>query len=351
MGDRLRVALVGGPMYDHLLPALGDVEVVVHADHPTLNREVAALLARGARIDVLSTHAKYAPSQRQWLTPLEDLVDTAALAPDAVQMCRFEGALLSAPRCIDVRVLWATTDTAPATWDELVDGPLVFGFPGRESGLFGTFFELVVSRGGRLFDGTAPAIDSAESRWAVETLCRLASRAPADLPTWHYDQVDAALLDGSIEAAGAWPGGFGAIRRAREAGRRLVPHAYPGGVSYAGVHSWAIPTTCGDLDGARALVERLTSFEVGALDATGGNVPAHVEAFAAVAPIDEIDERRLALTRATIAGGMLTYPPLERVPAVEDAGWQAINEALRGVRTPDEVPALVQRAAEAALSA
>ena len=140
-------------------------------------------------------------------------------------------------------------------------------------------------------------------------------------------------------------------RRVRwTAGRPLLPHAYPGGVSYAGVHSWAIPTTCGDVEGAQNLVARLTSFEVGALDATGGNVPAHVEAFAAVVPVDEVDERRLALTRATIAGGMLTYPPLERVPFVEDAGWQAINEALRGVRTPDEVPARVQQAAEAALS-
>ena len=351
MTERLRVALVGGPMYDHLLPALGDVEVVVQADHPTLNREVATRLAAGERLDVISTHAKYAPSQRQWLTPLDEVLDVGALAPDAVQMCRFDGSLLSAPRCIDVRVLWAAADDAPATWDELVDGPLVFGFPGRESGLFGTFFELVVSRGGRLFDERgAPVIDSTESRWAVETLCRIASRAPADLPTWHYDQVDAALLDGTIEAAGAWPGGFGAIRRARAAGRRLLPYGYPGGVSYAGVHSWAIPTTCGDPDGAAALVARLTSFEVGALDATGGNVPAHVAAFSAVEPVDEVDERRLALTRATIDGGMLTYPPLERFPFVEDAGWQAINEALRGLRTPDEVPALVQRAAEAALS-
>jgi multiple sugar transport system substrate-binding protein len=350
MGDRLRVALVGGPMYDHLVPALGEVEVVVHADHPTLNREVAALLARGERLDVLSTHAKYAPSQRQWLTPLDDLVDTTALAPGAVEMCRFDGALLSAPRCIDVRVLWATSESAPTTWDELLDGPLVFGFPGRESGLFGTFFELVVSRGGRLFDGTSPVIESDEAVWAVETLCGLAARAPDDLPSWHYDQVDAAVLDGRVEAAAAWPGGFGAIRAARATGRRLLPHAYPGGVSYAGVHSWAIPTTCGDLEGAAALVARLTSFDAAVLDATGGNVPAHVEAFAAVEPVDEVDERRLALTRATIAGGMLTYPPLERFPLVEDAGWQAINEALRGVRSTHEVPALVQRAAEAALS-
>src|SRR3954452_17994606 len=98
MADRLRVALVGGPMYDHLLPALGDVDVVVHADHPTLNREVARRLALGEPIDVLSTHAKYAPSQRQWLTPLDDVVDASALAPDSVRMCRFDGTLLSVPR-------------------------------------------------------------------------------------------------------------------------------------------------------------------------------------------------------------------------------------------------------------
>ena len=49
----LRVALVGGPMYDHLYSIFDeyDVEVIVHADHPTLNRKVAEMLAAGERID------------------------------------------------------------------------------------------------------------------------------------------------------------------------------------------------------------------------------------------------------------------------------------------------------------
>src|SRR4029079_15276484 len=107
----------------------------------------------------------------------------------------------------------------------------------------------------------------------------------------------------------------------------------------------------GDLEGARALVERLASFDAGALDASGGNVPAHVEAFAAVDPADAADERRRAITRATIAGGMLTYPPLERFPEVEDAGWQAIHEALRGVSRPHAVAALVKRGAQSTIRA
>ena len=177
----LRVALVGGPMYDHLYSVLDghDVEVVVHADHPTLNRTVAEMLEAGDRIDVLATHSKYAPSQAQWLRPLDDLIDTHALAPLAVDLCRFDGALLSVPRLIDVRILWAREDrlaVVPDTWEALADSDAVFGFPGRESGLFGTFFELVVGQGGRLFtDDGEPCIDSPEAVTAVELLSALAA--------------------------------------------------------------------------------------------------------------------------------------------------------------------------------
>ena len=94
-------------MYDSLYaPFLDEVDVVVHEDHPTLNRRVADMLAGGERIDVLSTHGKYAPSQSQWLHPLNDLVDTSALAPKAVDLCSYQGAVLCAPRNIDVRILW-----------------------------------------------------------------------------------------------------------------------------------------------------------------------------------------------------------------------------------------------------
>ena len=88
----LRVALVGGPMYDHLYRVFADagidVEVVVHSDHPTLNRTVADMLAAGERIDLLATHAKYAPSQAQWLQPLDGLVDQHALGALALSVPR-----------------------------------------------------------------------------------------------------------------------------------------------------------------------------------------------------------------------------------------------------------------------
>jgi len=359
----LRVALVGGPMYDHLYAALepDDVEVVVHADHPTLNREVAHRLAAGERIDVLSTHSKYAPSQAEWLSPLDELVDAVAvdaLAPRAVDLCRVSGRLLSVPRLIDVRVLWLRRDRVPAvpdTWQDLLDAGTSFGFPGRESGLFGTFFELVVGAGGRLFDEDGrPTMATPESIAAVEMLCALAANAPGDLTSWHYDEVDEALLDGRVDAAGAWPGAWGAIRSS-ELVDVLEPHPYPAGtrrrVSYAGCHSWAIPTTCGDVEGARAMVEQLIGADAQGLDARGGTLCAHVGALAAVEPDGEVDRLRLDITRRTIDEAMITYPSLAQFPAIEDAGWSAINDALRGERSAAGAVAEIQDVAERVLTA
>jgi len=254
-------------------------------------------------------------------------------------------------------VLWVRSDrvtTAPDTWDALLDSDIVFGFPGRESGLFGSFFELVAGRGGRLFDAELqPTMSTPDAESAIETLCRLAARAPDDLVDWHYDQVDAALLGGGVDAAAAWPGGWAAIRTSALA-ERLVPYPYPAGparrVSYAGCHAWGIPRTCGDVDGAVKLLQRLLGPELQALDAAGGSMCAHRGALAAVVPQSDVDRRRLEITRQMIDEAMITYPPLVRFPEIEDAGWSAIRDALRGRHSPAAAARAIQSAAEELLA-
>lgn len=360
----LRVALVAGPMYDHLysvFDAAGvDVDVVVHEDHPTLNRRVAEMVSAGERLDLISTHAKYAPSQSPWLRPLDELVDPSALdalAPRAVDLGRFDGRLWCVPRNIDVRVLWIHADrveSPPDTWADLDTSDTVFGFPGRESGLFGTFFELVAGSAGSLFDADHwPAMNTPEAVHAISLLVRLGERAPADLPSWHYDAVDRALLDGRVDAAAAWPGAWGAISRS-ELADRLTPHLYPAGrerrVSYSGCHGWAIPRTAVDVDGALALLHLLIGHDAQALDASGGTICAHQGALAAVVPVDDADRARLEITRQTIAEAMITYPPLPEFPAIEDAGWSAIHDALEHRVSSAEAAVRIQSAAESVLT-
>jgi multiple sugar transport system substrate-binding protein len=348
-------------MYDGLYDLFADevrsgaIEVAVHADHPTLNRAVAERLGAGERLDVISTHGKYAPSQAAWLHPLDRLVPSEvleALAPRARDLCSFQGALLCAPRNIDVRVLWWRTDrleAAPVSWDA-VEAAGGFGFTGRESGLFGLFFELVASAGAALFDAELrPTLDGPAALAAVERLQRLAATAPEDLPGWHYDDVDDALLDGRVAMAAAWPGGYDRIRRS-DLSDRLAPAAYPGGRSYSGCHAWAIPTTCGDVPAAVDLVTRLCSRAAGQLEARAGGVPAHLGALDAHEPLDATDRRRWEVTRATIDTAMLTYPPLVDFPAVEDAGWGALHDALRGACTAPEAVDRMQAAATGILA-
>jgi multiple sugar transport system substrate-binding protein len=354
----LRVALVGGPMYDDLYARLpGDVEIVVHADHPTLNRRVAELLEAGERLDVISTHGKYAPSQARWLRPLDDLVDPAVLEPlaaKAVELCRFRGELLCVPRNIDVRVLWWRTDlleAPPVTWDDVVGADGAFGFTGRESGLFGLFYELMVAAGGAPFDAVGrPTLTGDVAVAAVERLQRLAAQGPDDLPQWHYDEVDDALLDGRVAMAAAWPGGYERIRTS-DRYDALRPAPYPGGRSYSGCHGWAIPRTCGDVDAAVALLTDLASEDAQRADAEAGTIPAHRAALAAYVPADDVDAERLAVTRRTIEDAMLTYPPLERFPEIEDAAWGAIHDALVGSVDATTAVDRMQAAAVAALEA
>lgn len=354
----LRIALVGGPMYDHIesVFAPGEVEIIAKADHPTLNRAVAAMLLAGERIDVLATHSKYAPSQASWLLPLNDLVSVGtveALAPAAVALCQFRNQQFCLPRLIDVRLAWSRVDrvpVAPTTWAELAASDTVFGFAGRESGAFGLFFELVTGAGGALFDDDLrPTMDTPEAVAALELMAALGGRAPADLPDWHYDDVDRALLDGRIDMAAAWPGGWSVIAGSS---LPLAPLLYPAGlvraVSYSGCHAWAIPRTCGDLPGAVALIEQLASFEAQAHDASFGSICAHSAALEAVVPISDVDATRLALTRATIADMMITYPPLTYFPKIEDGGAAAINAVLKGELTPTIAAAQIQAVALAA---
>ncbi len=121
----------------------------------------------------ISTHTKYAPSQAQWLRPLDELVPAELiddLLPRPAELSRIDGRLLQIPRNLDVRLLHlpprsdrdarrrpgpslfdtaTTLDAGRSEWRAAFYG---FLFPGRDSGLFGMFYELLVSAGGKLFD-------------------------------------------------------------------------------------------------------------------------------------------------------------------------------------------------------
>src|ERR687889_2368228 len=121
MSGSLRALLVGGPMYDPLYKRLAEfeeseglrVETVVAPTHPDLNEQIEAEFSSGgASYDLISTHTKYAPSQKQWLTSLEDDLDDGELEPfttRTLELARIDGRLYSVPRNLDVKLLLCRT--------------------------------------------------------------------------------------------------------------------------------------------------------------------------------------------------------------------------------------------------
>ena len=378
MTGKIRALLVGGPMYDPLYDAIPaferacglTVEIVDRLPHPELNAYVRRVFERGnPDIDLLSTHTKYAPSQAQWLSPLDALIDSETLAdllPRPLELAKVDGALLQMPRNLDVRLLHYRKDlipNPPATWTELADvaaavtrpannghGALYgFLYPGRDSGLFGTFYELLIGDGGRLFDaGLKPAFDSRAGVWASGFLNELHENrrvTPRELPSWHYDEISLAFREGHAAMVCDWPGSYhlyrspATCRVSNDVGLALLPAGPTGArAAYAGCHSFAIPRGARNVEGGLALLKFFTSFDAQLGEARRGAIPCrasalqHIRDEASADPAQATRWQLLAETERT----MIIPPRFAAYPQCEDAIWQAVQHAMLGTMSPSE---------------
>ena len=367
----VRVALVGGPMYDPLYAAIPDferetglsVDVVAKLPHPELNTFVKAAFPSGADIDLLSTHTKYAPSQAQWLSPIDDEVPTELaedLLPRAAELSRIGGHLMQVPRNLDVRLLHYRrdlVDPAGHSWSGLAEtasaltrpGLYGFLFPGRDSGLFGTFYELLVSAGGELFDeALRPAFDSEAGEWAVALIAELHHErrvTPRELPSWHYDEISASFRAGEAAMMCDWPGSYHLYSnpetcvRASEVRLALLPTGPAGGrAAYAGCHSFALPRTARNRRGGAALLRFLTSFDAQLGEARRGAIPCRASALRRVreeAAAHPHQAHRWELLAQT-EGFMIIPPRFASYPLCEDAIWRSVQRAMVGEWSPTE---------------
>lgn len=377
----LRVLFVGGPMYDPLYTRLSEferrtrrrVEVAAALPHPALNARIDDEFGRGiARYDLISTHTKYAPSQQQWLVPLDsdlDQDDLAAFHPRTLHLARIDGVLYGLPRNLDVKLVYYRRDLfedareredyrartggelrVPQTWEELrataahfARGPVLYGFafPGRESGLFGHFFELQAMAGGRLLTETLqPACEDRAGRWALGLLVDLYRRgaAPPETPEWHYDEVAAYFREGRAAMTTDWPGGFytyaepSLSRVSRVFDLALYPVGPDGRHIYAGSHTFAIPTTVSDKPAALELLRFLTDEDSQLVEARRGSLPTRPAVLTRVraeSPPGSLAARRWSLLEES-ANAVLFPPAHPRWPEIETAVWQSARAAIIG---------------------
>lgn len=362
MSNELQVALISGPAYEPLysrLPGFTEatgikVNVAFRGDHPTLNHHLAELPE--VPYDLVSTHTKYAPSQLGFLAPLDAPVDPRLLAdfvPLLLELATIDGALYSIPRNIDVRVLHYRTDLIklpPASWDDLLSlarehnaPPECYGFvfPGRESGLFGTFFELSEMAGAHLFpDDLVPEIENEGGRWALGLLKTFYAEGlvPPCLPEWHYDKVHECFRSGQAAMVGDWPGYYSLYRDARisTVADRFALSRYPVGpagksLAYGGGHTFALTRTGVEKPEALQLLIFLTAPDQQLFEARQGCVPVRRSVMQRLQDeADAANQKRLALLENVISNHILIPPKFARYPRVEEVLWRTVQRAIVG---------------------
>ncbi len=380
MRRELHVALIGGPQYDALLEKLPAFEtqtgyrpvIDVRLPHVELNARMAADLGttRG-RYDLISTHTKYAPSQAEHLIPLDEIVQPKELTdfgPRVLELCRIDGRLMQLPRNFDARLLFYRADlvSAPATWEDAAAQMVArhrpelhgFAFPGRQSGLFGTFYELLGSAGGDLFDADLrPVFNGDAGEWALAFLHRLHAvervTPPDLLDRWYYDEVSEGFRMGKVLMIGDWPGFYGLFQRAETCAviDRFDVAPYPSGPAglrraYAGCHTFAIPKAARDPDGSLALMRYLVSEEVQDFEATAsGHTPVRRSVFERVKRTlspGSRDARRMEALEETVAHYAMIPPRFPRYPLVEEVLWVGVQRALTGASTPREALTMME---------
>jgi multiple sugar transport system substrate-binding protein len=362
MSIELQVALISGPAYDPLYDCLPrftaatgvKVNIAFRGDHPALNHHLATL--EEVHYDLVSTHTKYAPSQLGFLAPLDGLLEPAVLAdfvPLLLELAQIEGQLYAIPRNIDVRLLHYRRDlidSPPATWDELLEtarrlnsppGCYGFLFPGRESGLFGTFYELAEMAGASLFpDGLIPDIENPGGRWALNFLrtCYREGITPRELPEWHYDKVNECFRAGHAAMVGDWPGYYRLYRDKKISAvhDRLGLSPYPTGpagksLSYGGGHTFALTKNGASKSEALELLLYLIAFDQQLEEARQGCVPVRHSVMKLMqAQADEANHARLAMLEKVIAEQILIPPKFARYPEIEEVLWRTVQQAFLG---------------------
>jgi multiple sugar transport system substrate-binding protein len=361
MSDRtLRLAVVGGEMYDRPYQSLSNfesstgiqVEIAYHAPHPQLNAHLASL--SDIPYDLVSTHTKYAPSQISLLAPLDSLTDQLEVCkfyPSLINLATIHGRLYGIPRNIDIKLLHYRTDLVkhlPTDWNELVNtarrlstGSEFYGFvfPGTESGLFGIFFELAEMGGATLFpESNAPLLNNSGGKWALGIIRELyqSGAVPPEIVGWQYDEAHRCFREGRAAMICDWPGYYGAYRnsaisRVSNTFALARMAAAPNGVhkAYAGAHGFSLTRRGIDRPGAVELLRFLTSAEQQSIEARQGSVPTRPAVLTQVRSAAEPPEaKRWNLLDLVIANDMLTPPAFSYYPEIEDILWRTVRSAM-----------------------
>lgn len=309
-GYTLRVKLIGGAQYEPLYALIPEweaatgakVEILSRKSHFELDREMKQDIAAGnTDYCMFSNHTNFAPQYDVMTQPLDGLISADVLAkfsPLVISHATVNGALFSLPRHSDVSNMFYVKSlyedeanktafeakygyalTPPETWAQASDqakfftaAPDRYGthFAGKDEGITGRFYEMLIAEGGALFDDKwNPTFNSEEGVRALNWFVDLyeAKAVPAGTTNYVWDDLGLGFAAGAVAYDLDWAGWASFFNGSDskiggDVGVALAPKGSSGKrTGWSGSHSFSMTKACDNQAAAASLITYLTGHD------------------------------------------------------------------------------------------
>jgi multiple sugar transport system substrate-binding protein len=388
-GITIDAKLIGGQQYEALYARIpeweaktgGKVNIVSQKNHFELDKEFKADIAAGSITwCVGSNHSSFASQYPQLYTDLTPLVPAETVAGFVganIAAATLDGKLVMLPRAqFDVSALYYQKSlyadpakaeafkakfgydlAVPETWDQVRDQAIFFADPpnfygtqyaGKEEGITGRYYEMVIANGGKLFnDDFSPAFNSPEGKMALQWFVDLykAGAVPPGTTNYLWDDLGNGFASGTIALNLDWPGwsGFFNDPAASKASGNVGVAPAPKGAAgvrtgWSGFHGFSVTEACPNKEAAASLVDFLTNEDSQTLESAAGPLPTRTAVWdkvIAAAAADPYKSEVLAAFQETAK----TAFPVPKTPYWIEASnliYPELQAAILGDKTVDE---------------
>ena len=388
-GITIDAKLIGGQQYEALYARIAEweamtgakVNIVSQKNHFELDKEFKADLASGSITwCVGSNHSSFAaqyPALYTDLTPLVPAESVAGFVGAHIDAATLDGKLTILPRAqFDVSALYYQKSlyadpakaeafkakygydlAVPETWDQYRDQAMFFSDPpnfygtqyaGKEEGITGRFYEMVIANGGKLFnDDFSPAFNSAEGKQSLQWFVDLykAGAVPPGTTNYLWDDLGNGFASGTIALNLDWPGWSGffndpaSSKASGNVGVAPAPKG-AGGVrtGWSGFHGFSVTEACATKEAAASLVDFLTNEDSQKLELAGGSLPTRTAVWDYVIAQAASDPYKSEVLAAFQETGKTAFPAPKTPYWIEASNliYPELQAAILGDKTIDE---------------
>ncbi len=390
-GYTLKVKLIGGNQYDPLYTRIPEwekltgakVQVLSSKNGFDLDKELKADLAAGAVNWCAGwDHTSFMAQYGELYTNLFDIVPKSVrdtFIQRTLDSGVIDGKLMLLPWHTDVsdmyyqKSLYANADNKakykakygkdlapPDTIDDFrnqveffANPPKMYGtvFAGKEEGLNGRFYEMLLSYGGEyLSKDYKPMFNSEAGVKALQFFRDIyaAKAVPAGTINYLWDDIGQNFASGSIAMDFDWPGWaayFNDPKSSKVAGDLGVARA-PAGPSgkrlgWSGSHGFSVTKACDNKPAAVSFITWMTNYDTNMLEAHRGLMPANAKAFDDIitevkAKHDDFMTNVFETWKVSLAEDAYPVPHIAQWIEISNASYPEFQAAILGQKTPQE---------------